>query len=177
MAQHQKMSSSFPTFEREKLPSVVPNLFLIALFAAILVANIVTIASGTLNAISATLAAINVVLWTRTYRQTIKKREAIRESNWKHFLDWKIPPLAEPTNWSEIDRAMGCLLEEGVEPTVERAEAYLRSETTTANYLRERKVARQRERERDKRTEHLRNGYVEVKTRSGVYLVGPEYFD
>lgn len=62
------------------------------------------------------------------------KREDWRKLSYERWLEKRIPELEPSTDWQEIERAVAALLEQGKEPTVERAETWLRREHEEKQY-------------------------------------------
>jgi hypothetical protein len=59
----------------------------------------------------------------------IAERNAWRKAMFEKWLEKPVPELQPYTDWAEIERAIGNLLEEDVEPTIERARDWLLSDS------------------------------------------------
>jgi hypothetical protein len=117
-------------------PSLLWAHALIVATSVLMVFNLV-MGAMTIDLAAFALAALNAYglsLGLSLRRTGIERRQAWRKERMEAWLESKLISPGDPVDWFEIERAMGELLKNNVEPTYERAKDYLVRERRKAEY-------------------------------------------
>lgn len=124
-----------------QLPSLRPIFGLAALNASGTVVNTIgaIVPGGPIpDYVSMLMACIcgTCLYWQKSaYKNLIKRRNEIRKQNYKRWLNAPLAPAPAEFSWDDMERAIEALVAADVEPTIERANSWLKHEEERAKYI------------------------------------------